>query len=156
MANPPDLLIVPARDADARALAALHADAHGEPWSEADFRRLAGASAAVVLMASGGPLAQPAGFVLAFAAADEAEILMLAVRAAMRRRGIGRALIEALEQELAGRGIARLHLEVAAGNGAAIALYRRLGFKATGSRRGYYERKGQAAEDALLMAKELG
>ena len=51
------------------------------------------------------------------------------------------------------RGCSVVTLEVRAGNEAAIELYKKMGFREVGRRKGYY-RKGK--EDALLMDKELG
>ena len=49
----------------------------------------------------------------------------------------------------------KLFLEVAADNGAAMELYRRAGFLGTGLRRGYYERPGSPAVDAVTLALKL-
>ena len=65
--------------------------------------------------------------------------------------GVGRALVEAGLDAAARRGAARCFLEVRGDNGAAIALYRALGFNARGTRSGYYP----DGTDALLMAREL-
>ena len=43
----------------------------------------------------------------------------------------------------------RLFLEVGHSNSGAIALYKGLGFKETGRRKGYYQRSGAEPEDAL-------
>jgi ribosomal-protein-alanine N-acetyltransferase len=81
-------------------------------------------------------------------AADEVEILLVAVVPHARRRGVGRALVEAL---LADAGARRAHLEVRASNRAAIALYERTGFVAAGVRKRYYA----DGEDALVMARTV-
>lgn len=92
------------------------------------------------------------GFALARIVADEAELLLLAVRTAGQRRGIGRILLEQFEDEAAARGAARLHLEVREGNHA-LSLYEQAGFGLVGRRRDYY--CGQKGEryDALTLAK---
>lgn len=54
------------------------------------------------------------------------------------RRGVGRALMEACERYAAAQGRSALRLEVRADNGAAIALYERLGFKRFGRYDNYY------------------
>ena len=96
-------------------------------------------------------LATDAGFVLARQAADEAEILMLAVLPAARRQGLGRRLVEACAAEAARHGATTLFLEVAAGNDAARALYRATGFAQVGRRRGYYA----DGADALVLRRPL-
>ena len=89
-----------------------------------------------------------AGFLVGRAAADEFEILNLAVSREFRRQGIGAQLVgEALKQARDG-GAAQVHLEVRASNEAAIALYARLGFGVRGRRTNYYR---DPAEDAVLL-----
>ena len=92
------------------------------------------------------------GFIIARAAADEGEIIRFAVRKDMRRQGMGKALLTAALADLAGRGAARVFLEVRVSNRAAVALYKKNGFRLTGVRRKYYK---NPREDALCMSKEL-
>jgi ribosomal-protein-alanine N-acetyltransferase len=95
------------------------------------------------------------GFALARIVADEAELLLLAVKPACRRRGVGRILLEHFEDEAAARGATRLHLEVREGNHA-LRLYEQAGFGLVGRRRDYYcGRKGDRY-DALTLAKSAG
>lgn len=95
-----------------------------------------------------------AGFALARAAADEAELLLLATAPALRRRGVGRALLRAVIADCKDRGIARLHLEVRAGNDA-IELYRADGFAKVGERRAYYRGTNGQLFDALTFRREI-
>jgi RimJ/RimL family protein N-acetyltransferase len=71
-----------------------------------------------------------------------------------RRRGAGRALMEAAEAWARRVGIRKLELHVFPHNEAAIALYTRLGYAQEGLRRRHYHRAGKYL-DAVLMAKEL-
>lgn len=89
----------------------------------------------------------PAGFAMVRSVADEAELLLLAVDPAHRRRGIATALLRAVIAEAQAGGIADLHLEVRAGN-AAVDLYTAQGFAKVGERRGYYRGKTGQAFDA--------
>jgi len=66
-------------------------------------------------------------------------------------RGLGRALLEHLIDELEKRGVATLWLEVRASNAAAIALYESLGFNEATIRRNYYPTT-DGREDAIIMA----
>jgi [ribosomal protein S18]-alanine N-acetyltransferase len=95
------------------------------------------------------------GFALARFVADEAELLLLAVRAAVQRRGIGRILIEDFEDAAAARGASRLHLEVREGNHA-LSLYQQAGFGLVGRRRDYYSGQKGDRHDALTLAKSVG
>lgn len=132
---------------------AIHRAAMAPAWSgETLAQLLSQPSHYGVLAAIAG---EPAGFVLARAVAGEAEILTLATLPGTRRRGVGRALVEAALDEGVARGAARMVLEVAVDNAAAIALYRGLGFVTVGRRKGYYAAPGGGAIDASIMAKEL-
>ena len=95
------------------------------------------------------------GFSLARLVADEAELLLLAVKAAGQRRGIGRILLEHFEDEAAARGAVRLHLEVREGNHA-LSLYEQAGFGLVGRRRDYYCGQKGDRYDALTLAKSAG
>jgi [ribosomal protein S18]-alanine N-acetyltransferase len=92
------------------------------------------------------------GFALARLVADEAELLLLAVKTAGQRRGVGRILIEHFEDEAMARGANRLHLEVREGNHA-LSLYERVGFSLVGRRRDYYSGQKGDRYDALTLAK---
>lgn len=63
-----------------------------------------------------------------FAARPLVNIHDLGVKAEYRGRGVGRALLEAVESEARRRGACKVTLEVLSGNEAAQALYARLGF----------------------------
>ncbi|MEL6793305.1 MAG: ribosomal protein S18-alanine N-acetyltransferase, partial [Pseudomonadota bacterium] len=94
------------------------------------------------------------GFALISLAADEAELLTIAVGSERRGRGIGAALLRETENAARESGAARLFLEVAADNAAALALYRKAGFDETGRRPAYYRREAGRI-DAVMMSKTL-
>ena len=74
-------------------LVPVHAAAFDEPWEAGDIVRFAEDRGGFALaVEDSGALA---GFILCRLIAGEAEVLTLAVRPAARRRGIGRALVEA-------------------------------------------------------------
>jgi ribosomal-protein-alanine N-acetyltransferase len=77
-----------------------------------------------------------------------AELESVAVEAAARRGGVGRALCGAVADWCRGEGVATLELEVRSGSAGAIALYSGLGFVVVGRRVRYYR---EPVEDALLM-----
>ncbi|HEY2132003.1 MAG TPA: ribosomal protein S18-alanine N-acetyltransferase [Acetobacteraceae bacterium] len=91
------------------------------------------------------------GMVLGRVAADEAEILTLAVAPSARRQGRGRALLEAAFAEMTARAAAKVFLEVSTANTGARALYAAVGFTEIGRRRRYYH----DGADALLMRRDL-
>jgi RimJ/RimL family protein N-acetyltransferase len=71
-----------------------------------------------------------------------------------RRRGVGRALMEAAEEWARRVGVRKLELHVFPHNTPAIALYEKLGYEREGLRRRHY-RRGDELIDAILMAKEV-
>jgi putative acetyltransferase len=80
--------------------------------------------------------------------------LGMSVRASHRRRGIGRALLEAGIEWARGIGITRLELYVFADNAPAIALYEALGFQHEGRRKNFVRFADRYVDD-LVMARQL-
>ena len=137
----------PATVAEAPALAALHAASfpEAERW---------GADAITLMLEMPGAFGlhgPGAGFVLARVAADEAEILTLAVVPEARRQGQGGALLAAAMAQAAAHGARAMFLEVSEGNDAARALYAAAGFAEAGRRRRYYA----DGADALVLRRGL-
>ena len=93
------------------------------------------------------------GFAMSRGAADEEELLLIAVDPEFRGRGIGGALLERLAAEARTRGVTRLFLEMREGNTAEV-LYRRHGFVSVGRRRHYYRRGSGSPIDAITFARE--
>lgn len=89
---------------------------------------------------------QLAGYclVLMNAATRLARIYSIAVSPDARGRGIGEKLIQEAEREAVDAGRIVMRLEVREDNDAAIALYRRLGYRQFGTYRDYYEDHGDA------------
>jgi ribosomal protein S18 acetylase RimI-like enzyme len=81
--------------------------------------------------------------------------LGLMVAASYRRRGVGRALMEAAEAWAREVGVRKLELHVFPYNDAAIALYESLGYEREGYRRDHF-RRTEGFVDAILMAKMIG
>jgi ribosomal-protein-alanine N-acetyltransferase len=134
--------------ATAARLADLHAAAFPAPWDAAAFAALLDQSGVLAIEA-------PGGFILIRTVADEAEILTLAVDPVARRRGLGARLVRDGAAAAAAGGAARLFLEVADDNTAALAVYARAGFLEAGRRPGYYARPDGRPRDALILALNL-
>lgn len=98
---------------------------------------------------------QDAGFALCRIAADEAELLTVAVRPAWRRQGLGRRLIAAIIDHARSAGAHALYLEVGIDNPPAQSLYEKQGFSVVGSRPAYYQRGHGPAVDGLIMRLTL-
>ena len=92
------------------------------------------------------------GFITGRQAMDEGEILNLAVRPDSRRKGTGLALVGALLNGFAGKGVTQVFLEVRPSNSAAISFYHRLGFRQIATRPAYYRNPD---EPALVLSCPL-
>jgi len=82
---------------------------------------------------------------------DEGYLEKIAVLPAYRRQGVAEEILRSYLR-FGREHLAFLTLEVRAGNEAAIALYRKLGFAEAGRREGYYT---APKEDALLMTLDF-
>ena len=92
------------------------------------------------------------GFLLARQAADEAEILNLAVHPANRRTGTATALLLAVVERFRAGHATRIFLEVRESNAPAIGFYRKHAFRQVGRRPNYYR---QPDEAALILERSL-
>ncbi len=92
------------------------------------------------------------GFFIGREAANEAEVLNLAVLPKHRRQGDGGALVSAALEEMRSRGVHSVFLEVRESNLGAIAFYESFGFSKIGRRKIYYR---DPEEAAITMEKKL-
>jgi len=144
--------VLPAGMSDAEHLAALHAAAFRRGWSAEEFERLLIEHNVVADRALAGP--RLAGFVISRLAADQAEILSMAVAARHRGRGLARKLLDVHLGRLAGYGISSVFLEVDEGNIPARRLYAGLRFAQVGRRESYYVDAGGTGA-ALMLRRDL-
>jgi ribosomal-protein-alanine N-acetyltransferase len=134
--------------ADIDVLAAIHGSAFAAPddWSRDVFDlQLAMPNVFALLHEAG-------GLVLVRVAADEAEILTLAVTPGERRRGVGYFLLMKATELAASLGVRSLFLEVSVTNINARTLYTKVGFQEAGRRPHYYSDRS----DALVLRLDLG
>ena len=140
----------PAREGDIPALAAMERaffpDAPAEDWL---LRMLRDGRHVFLLWEEEGSLLGYAWYEFVL---DEGSVGDVAVAPEARRRGIGRALTEAMLADAGERGLATLTLEVRQSNAPARALYESCGFREVGRRKNYYEKP---REDALLLTASL-
>jgi ribosomal-protein-alanine N-acetyltransferase len=127
-------------------LAILHESPEAAAWSQEGLLQLDSVDPTAWVAERNGVVA---GFLIGRSAADEFEILNMAVSEAYRRQGIGSKLLESALEVSRKAGIARIYLEVRASNEPAIALYKLHGFTECGRRVRYYR---NPVEDAILLS----
>jgi ribosomal-protein-alanine N-acetyltransferase len=141
----------PLRPGDIDEILPIEEDLFGvERWTAGMFRsELEHGHYYLVARDQTGAVAGYAG--LALIPPEEAWVNNIAVRRDAQRRGIGRALLEALLAEAARHKVRRVLLEVAVDNGPAQKLYAGYGFETVSVRRRYYQ---PSNTDALVMMRE--
>lgn len=141
----------PACPADLPDLVALERAAfEHDPWTDTMLRGELDADGAFQIVASTD--GRIPGYVAFRCAADEAEMLRVAVHPEARRRGLARRLVTEGFEELRRRTVHHCFLEVRPHNVAARALYERLGFEQVGVRKAYYP----DGSDGLVYRKACG
>ena len=145
----------PLRSQAAVDCARIHAAGFAYPWGATELESMISDPSTIGTAALDPVTAKLRGFALSRLAADEAEILTIAVDPALRKAGVGRDLLRAHLAQVAAAGGARLFLEVDETNAAALALYARFGFVKVGERQGYYRRPNGKPAAALVMRHDL-
>ena len=135
--------VEPASLRDAPALAQIHGASFHRGWGEAEFEGMLRMGRKVI------------GFSVSRIAADEAEILSIAVAQGHRGRGLSNNLLLTHLGHLAGRGVRTVFLEVEENNQPARRLYKRAGFAVAGRRERYYRQASGEPLNALLMRRDL-
>ena len=135
---------------DGAAVAEMEHQLFSDAWSEKSILETLDQTNTICLIAE--KAGRTAGYLLAYTAADEAEIARIAVVKELQRQGAARALLTELESVCGSEGIKKILLDVRSGNSAARALYENAGFKEDGIRQRFYE---DPVEDAILMSREL-
>ena len=125
---------------DASSMAMIHKTCFAKPWDETAMAKFLASPEVLCLV---GSVADDSGGVMGG--------MLIARKAACRRSGLGRALLEVAISALRESGTKQLFLEVDKGNEAALALYRALGAQPVGRRAGYYEDGADAAIFSLAL-----
>jgi ribosomal-protein-alanine N-acetyltransferase len=147
------ILVEPASPRDAAALAQIHGASFYRGWGESEFEQmLSERNTLVHRLKKGGKII---GFSVSRIAAEEAEILSIAVNPRHRGRGLSNTLLLSHLGHLASRGVRKVFLEVEENNQPARRLYQRLGFAVVGRRENYYRQGGAEATNALMMRRDL-
>ena len=162
-----EIMVEGSRVSDASVLSKVHADAFAHNWRGDELQRMIESDNVRALQCRRPSTwlrpasLEPKGFVLARVAADEAEILTLAVTRDARGLGLGKALMRAIMSDLYADRINSLFLEVDETNEAAVGLYLGLNFTEVGERKSYYKPDKSAGDEtrarprALVMRADL-
>jgi ribosomal-protein-alanine N-acetyltransferase len=145
--------IEPATLRDAPRLAQLHGASFHRGWGEGEFESMLTERNTLVHRLRIGRNA--VGFAVSRMAADEAEILSIAIAESHRGRGLSRNLLLTHLGHLAGRGVRTVFLEVEENNQPARRLYDRTGFAVAGRRERYYREANGEQLNAVLMRRDL-
>jgi len=138
---------------DLTALAQLHGASFHRGWGEAEFDAMLREPNTLLHRLRRG--SKVIGFAVSRMAADEAEILSIAVAAKERGRGLSHGLLATHLGHLAGRGIRSVFLEVEENNQPARRLYEKAGFAVVGRRERYYREAGGEERNAMVMRRDL-
>ncbi len=150
-ARPPIVSDAAARDV--ATIAEIHAASFRRGWSDGEIEGMLLDRNVVAHRATIGR--NVAGFAISRVAADEAEILSIAVAQAYRGRAVARTLLRHHLGRLAALGVHTVFLEVDEGNVSALRLYRRAGFIEAGRRKGYYPNPTGEPATALVLRRNL-
>ena len=134
--------------------AAVHAESFSFPWPPDDLEALL-AGTSNYADGAFGRNSEMYGFIVSRVAADEAEVLTIAVKPKRRGLGIARRLLNANMEQLQIAGAKTWYLEVEAQNVAALALYKRAGFERVGERLSYYRKADGDAATAYILRRSL-
>lgn len=138
-------------------LAAIHVLCFEESWDAGAMSALLATPGSTTLLATPGKNGhgEPGGFVMLRSAADEVEVLTLAVLPHKRRRGVARALMQAVRQHAEETGASRIFIEYAQNNLAAHALYEKAGYTQDGVRKNYYRSADGTVCNAVTASLSL-
>ena len=138
---------------DAAPIAAMHAASFRRGWGEQEVEGLLTERQVIAHRAMIG--SKLAGFIMSRRAADEAEILSVAVARPSRGRGLARKLLDLHLRRLAALGTRAIFLEVDEHNAVAIRLYERAGFREVSRRPNYYPDATGKPAAALVLRRDL-
>jgi [ribosomal protein S18]-alanine N-acetyltransferase len=142
------------KEADIPAVLVIERLSFSNPWSEMTFRgeiQNKGISFPVVIVHE--PDEKVAGYIVYWHIRDEVQINNFALHPDFRGLGIGEAALRIILKEVNEKDAAFVTMEVRPSNTPAVSLYKKLGFKVLGVRKGYYS---NPPEDAYVMGLALG
>ena len=135
---------------DVEAIASVLSESPEISWSESQVREeIDGKGRLALVGCCHGMLV---GFCFVRALDETAELLLIAIRSQVRRRGYASEIAKQIAVELKGIGVREVFLEVRKSNEGAIQFYRELGYIQVDVRRKYYR---NPVDDAILLKLPL-
>jgi ribosomal-protein-alanine N-acetyltransferase len=122
---------------------------HNDAYSLSDFERWYHYNPDLCIVAEVN--GRIAGYVISRILPGIGDLASLAINPGYRRRGIGTALLNAIEQRVKEYGVNEINLEVRKTNLTGLAFWQNMGFVPFGTLPGFYE----DGEDAIRMRKIL-
>jgi ribosomal-protein-alanine N-acetyltransferase len=124
------------------------------PWHESTFRgEIQHRPISFPLVVVHTILNRVIGYVIFWLIGEDVQINNIAIHPDFRGMGVGEHVMRQVIEQVRFQGASLITLEVRPSNTAALALYRKLGFKLMGIRKGYYT---IPPEDALVLGLHLG
>ncbi|MGB9711075.1 MAG: ribosomal protein S18-alanine N-acetyltransferase [Thermodesulfovibrio sp.] len=144
-----NLIIRKLKEEDLLAVLEIAKQSFSMPWSLKSFREeLLNPQSILKVAEFNGEIA---GYIVLRKILDEAELLSIAVKPALRRKGIATELMRNLLDEIK-NSVKSCFLEVRVSNTQAISFYEKMGFKKVGMRKKYYL---LPEEDGIIMKLDL-
>ena len=139
--------------ADLPSVMEIEAVSFPNPWHESTFRgEIQHRPISFPLVVEHGALNSVIGYIVFWVIGEEAQINNIAVHPDFRRLGVGERVLRQVIAQLRSSGVSMVTLEVRPSNTGAQTLYRKLGFRMIGLRKGYYT---NPPEDAFVLALHL-
>jgi len=151
----PQVVLRDMRRDDLQEVLEIERRSFAQPWSRSFFEKELATPFARLLVAEEVDeqgTRRLVGYTCRWRVTDEVHLLNVAVHPERRGLGYGRTIVTAIVDEARALGVRVVFLEVRAGNVVARRLYRQLGFRDLGIRRGYYG----PGQDAIVMELRLG
>ncbi|MGB7295291.1 MAG: ribosomal protein S18-alanine N-acetyltransferase [Candidatus Aminicenantales bacterium] len=124
------------------------------PWHESTFRgEIQHRPISFPLVIVHTTLNRVIGYVIFWLIGEDVQINNIAIHPDFRRMGIGEQVLRQIIERVSFRGARLITLEVRPSNTSALALYKKLGFRLLGIRKGYYT---IPPEEAIVLGLHLG
>ncbi|MDH7511928.1 MAG: ribosomal protein S18-alanine N-acetyltransferase [Clostridiales bacterium] len=138
---------------DLPSVLAIESQSFPNPWHESTFRgEIQHRPISFPLAVVHSRLNKVIGYIIFWQVGEDVQVNNIAIHPDFRRLGIGEAVLKQVIELVRWRGARLVTLEVRPSNTAALSLYRKLGFKMMGVRKGYYT---NPPEDAFVLSLHL-